>query len=95
MRRMQSVDGNTATSEAPSQAVDTVPEGIVNNGTAREGVMEFQEQDVVLSEKAQRKRNRGGLTLSMPQSNVLAAAIVKSTPVERRVAYLRFVPASI
>ena len=95
MRRMQSVDGNNATSEAPSQAVDSVPEGLVSNGTAREGVMEFQEQDVVPFEKAQRKRHRGGLTLSMPQSNLLAAAIVKSTPVERRVAYLRFVHTSI
>lgn len=92
MRRMQSVDG---TSEAPSQAADSVPEGLMSNGTARKGAMEFQEQDVVLSEKPQRKRSRVGLTLSMPQSNLLAAAIVNSTPVERRVAYLRFVHASI
>lgn len=95
MRRMQSIDGSNASSEAPSQAADSVPTGLVTNGTAIKGVMEFQGQDVVLSEKAQKKRSRGGLTLSMPQSNLLAAAIVNSTPVERRVAYLRFVPVSI
>lgn len=97
MRRMQSVDGSNTTSEAPTQTAEFVPAGLVSNGTARkeDGVMEFQGRDVVLSEKAQRKRSRVGLTLSMPQSNLLAAAIVNSTPVERRVAYLRFVHMSI
>lgn len=90
-RRMQSVD--TSSSDNSTAIATTSPNSIGSGGplTIGEG-MEFQAQDPVRSEeKVQRKRSRGGLTLSMNHSNQLAAAIVNSTPVERRVAYLRFV----
>ena len=48
---------------------------------------ESEREDPAGQREGERK-NRRGLTLGIPQSTEVAAAIVKSTPVERRVAYL-------
>ena len=46
------------------------------------------EREGLVDPAGQREGERKNRTLGIPQSNEVAAAIVKSTPVERRVAYL-------
>ena len=71
---------------------DTSRKAEVGGRGGEEGMdMAFQARDPTLAEgRVQRRRNKAGLKLETPQSNRLAAAIVKSTPMERRVAYLRY-----
>ena len=105
-RRMQSMEGSSVDGENTDQMDDSIKstptvtttpphpdtsrKAEVGGRGGEEG-MAFQARDPTLAEgRVQRRRNKAGLRLDTPQSNRLAAAIVKSTPMERRVAYLRY-----
>ena len=78
-RRMEGVEGS-GDSEG-SESANTAPSAEPRPGG------ESEREDPAGEREGERK-NRRGLTLGIPQSTEVAAAIVKSTPVERRVAYL-------
>ena len=86
-----SLDDNAGGSQAASPTTEAI--GEVEKGSVATAVG-FQARDPVSPETnpAQSGRSKGGnLVASTPQSNQLAAAIVNTTPVERRVAFLRYV----
>ena len=88
-KRMESFDGGNTTTKA-SRADTTLSAAELSRASESEG--EERAAAVVGSQATPpttgRRRSRVGLKLSAPQSNQVAAAIVKTTPVERRVAYL-------
>ena len=103
--RMQSIDaGEGTTSEnsasagtreaaaaaAASSVISDASGASLTNGSVNE-VGQVQDPAAVTEGEVKSKRSKGEMMLGLPPSNQLAAAIVKSTPAERRMAYLRFV----
>ena len=96
-KRMQSIEGSnmvtmaTDTTQISDKSTPMSTVSVEERGGASN--VAFQASDPVpAEERVQRRegrRRRVDLTLDISQSNHLAAAIVNSTPVERRVAYLR------
>ena len=79
-RRMEGVEGSG--DREGGESANTAP-----SAEPRATGNESEREDPAGQREGERK-NRRGLTLGIPQSTEVAAAIVKSTPVERRVAYL-------
>ena len=100
--RMQSIDAGEGTTsessisdgtrEAAAAVSGDVSGASPTNGSVGE-VSQMEDAMAVSEGKVERKRSKGELMLGLPQSNQLAAAIVNSTPAERRMTYLRFVHA--
>lgn len=96
-KRMQSIEGSntvtmaTDTTQLSDKSTPMSTVSVEERGGASN--VAFQASDPVPAEervqRRERRRPRVDLTLDISQSNHLAAAIVNSTPVERRVAYLR------
>ena len=93
-KRMLSIDDSVARATAHVEGPNNGASG-TQSSEKSEGArnVTFQGSNAAQSEgrvmKRKKKAAREGLTVNIAQSNRLAAAIVKSTPFERRVAYLR------
>ena len=93
-KRILSIDDSVARATVRVEGPNNGASGAQSSGKS-EGARNviFEASDTAQSKgkvmRRKKKASRESLTLNVTQSNHLAAAIVKSTPVERRVAYLR------